>query len=642
MRAIIIVGLAIVGLAMACSRDAADIAPDEAERAGGRSPVVTISADQAVSPVPAWTVPAVQVTDANADEMKLRAAAALKAGRLFASSDEPSAVVTSSPDAVADADGQGTAVTDADLDAAIPIYLALRAHAPDDAAVRAGFSRSLRALLAQGDAALQAIDDDPMSLRSAHEIGAVVRVIAPDDDVAVAYLDRLERVDQSQQANRLGEVELDAGRVGEAGNGGAIALFRQALELRPGDVRASQGLAAAESALIRRAERAALDDDYAGAERWLAHAQAVLPRTDPVDHARTRLAMQRASRIGELRDRGIRALSDADGVNQARRQFEILLRIAPAGDPAAAELRQRIDLAVHYGLFRPKQVFTDALSGGGRGPQVVVVPHGAFRMGAPPGEPGATDAERPMRNIRFERGFAMSRTEVSVGEFRRFMVATGHRARSVRRGYSTAYDERSGNLVRRGGVDWSSDYAGRPAADQLPVVHVSAKDAAAYAEWLSAQTGQRYRLPSEAEFEYALRAGTQTRFPWGDGVPPLRSGNFTGALDVSPSGRKWQNAFAGYGDGAWGPAPVGSYRANPYGLHDLAGNVSEWVADCWHDSYRRAPADASAWVNPGCRVRVMRGGSWSSSPAQTRSAWRLGSGADNTNARTGFRVVREI
>lgn len=613
MRAIIMAGLAIVSLATACSREAGDASPAGTPTVAARSPIVTISADQAVSPVPPWVAPAVTVTDTDAEQMKARAAAALQAGDLFASAD-----------------------------AAIPIYLALRAHAPDDASISEAFARSLRALLVQGEEALEAIDDDPLSLRRAHEVGAVARVIAPDDKDAVAYLDRLERVDQAQQANRLGEDELNAGRLGEIGNGGAITLFRQALQLRPGDVRASHGLAATESALIRRAERAAQADDYIGAERWLKHAQGVLPRTDTVVHARARLAVQRASRIGDLRDRGIRALSAADGINEARHQFAVLLRIAPSGDPAAAELRQRIDLAVYYGLFRPGQVFTDALAGGGRGPQLVVVPHGAFRMGAPASEADATDVERPSRNVRFDRGLAMSRTEVSVGEFRRFIAATGHRARSVRRGYSTAYDERSGNLVRRSGVDWSSDYAGKPASDNLPVVHVSAKDAGAYAEWLSAQTGQRYRLPSEAEFEYALRAGTQTRFSWGNGNPPVRSGNYTGGLDVSPSGRRWQNAFAGYGDGAWGPAPVGSYGPNRYGLHDLAGNVSEWVADCWHDSYRRAPGDGSAWVNPGCRIRVVRGGSWASSPAQTRSAWRLGSGADNTNARTGFRVVREI
>ena len=180
--------------------------------------------------------------------------------------------------------------------------------------------------------------------------------------------------------------------------------------------------------------------------------------------------------------------------------------------------------------------------------------------------------------------------------------ATGHRARATRRGYSTVYDERSGNFVRRGNVDWQSDYAGNRAGDDMPVVHVSAKDAMAYAEWLSQQTGQRYRLPSEAEFEYALRAGSDGRFPWGDGIAAgAQRATSPAALDVSPSGRRWRNAFAGYGDGSWGPAPVGSFRANAFGLHDLAGNVSEWVADCWHDSYRRAPRDGAAWVNPGCR-----------------------------------------
>jgi len=319
-----------------------------------------------------------------------------------------------------------------------------------------------------------------------------------------------------------------------------------------------------------------------------------------------------------------------------------MLTIAPAADPAAIELRERIELATHYGLFRPGQVFTDAMAGGGRGPAMTVIPHGAFRMGAGPDDAAARPEERPTRPIRFNLGLAVSRREITVGEFRRFVQATGYRARSTRRGFSTAYDERSGNLVRRGNVDWSSDYAGRPAADDAPVVHVSAKDAAAYAEWLSEQTGERYRLPSEAEFEYAVRAGEAGPFPWGDRPPPPRTGNFTGALDRSPTGRRWRNAFEGYSDEAWGPAPVGSYLPNRFGLHDLVGNVSEWVADCWHDNYRRAPRDAEAWVNPGCRTRVVRGGSWASSPQQTRSAWRQGSDADTTNARIGFRVVREI
>ncbi|MFC3552164.1 SUMF1/EgtB/PvdO family nonheme iron enzyme [Lysobacter cavernae] len=609
----VLAGIAVVGLAAGCSREPSGV--DAARDAGAaRAPIVTISADQAVSPVPPWRPPAVEVTQANAGELKTRAETALAAGRLFGSADD-----------------------------AIPLYLALRRHAPDDAAVQAGFARALAQLLAKGDTALAALDRDPLSLRRAHEIAAVVRAIAPADPAAGEYLARLDQADQAQEANRLGEEALNAGRIGEDGSrDGALAYFRQALQLRPDDVRAGQGMAAAESALIRRAEVAADRDDYAGAARWLDVAAPLRPQLGTVEDARAQITMQRLARVGALRDQGLAALSREDGIDEARRHLATLLRIAPAANPAAAELRERIDLATHYGLFRPRQAFTDAMKSGGRGPQLVVIPHGAFRMGAGESEAGASDAERPARNIRFDRGLAMSRNEITVGEFRRFMAASKHRARSSRRGYSTAYDERSGNLVRRGNVDWQSDYAGHPAADDLPVVHVSAKDAMAYANWLSEQTGQRYRLPSEAEFEYALRAGNAGRFPWGDDAPPARAGNFTGGLDASPSGRRWRNAFVGYGDGAWGPARVGSYVANAYGLHDLAGNVSEWVADCWHDNYRRAPRDGAAWLNPGCRSRVIRGGSWASSPAQTRSSWRLGNDADTTSARVGFRVVREI
>ena len=610
MRAVFLAaGIAVMALAAGCSRDASS---PKRDAAAAHTPIVTISADQAVSPVPAWRVPAVQVSDDNVAELKEKAAQALSRGRLFGGADD-----------------------------AIPLYYALRRFDPEDAAANAGFDRSLKRLIANGDEALKQLDRDPLSLRRAHEIAAVARAVAPGNVDIVDYLARLDRADEAQEANRLGEDALNAGRLGVAGEPDqALTHFREALKLRPGDMRANQGIAAVESALIRRAETAADGDDYTTAERELDVAAKVRPPSTSVEDARSRLVMQRIVRINALRDAGLAALMRQGGIDEARRHLAVMLRIAPTGDPATRELRERIDLATHYGLFRPGQVFTDGMRSGARGPQMVVVPHGAFRMGSEDDE--GKESERPARNIRFERGVAMSRTEVTVGQFRQFMQATKHRDRASRRGYSTAYDERSGNLVRRGNVDWESDYTGRPASDDMPVIHVSAKDAMAYAEWLSAQTGQRYRLPSEAEFEYALRAGGRGRYPWGDGLPPTRTGNFTGALDVSPSGRRWQNAFPGYGDGAWGPAAVASYKPNRWGLHDMAGNVSEWVADCWHDTFRRAPRGGEAWINPGCRSRVVRGASWASAPEELRSAWRQGSDANNTTARIGFRVVRDI
>lgn len=612
-----IVCLAALAAASGCQRDSA---ADPAS--ASPAPLVTIGAEQSVSPVPPWHAPAIEVTDANKAELRRQAEGALEDGRLFAA--------TEGHDAAS---------------AAIPLYLALRDHDPQDARVRRGLAASLRALLKEGDQALAAIDDDALELRHAHEVAAVARAVAPADRRVEAFLDRLDRAEEAAQANHLGEVALSAGVIGENGErNGAIAYFREALRLRPGDVRAQQGLAAAESALIRRAEIAADGDDYDSADYWLARAATVRGDVDTVDDARERIALQRTTRVNALRDAGFAELADptAPALRRAREQLANLLRIAPPADPAVRELRQRIEIAAHYGLFRPGQIFTDAIPGGGRGPQMVVIPHGAFRMGAAPAEKGATEAERPARNIRFDRGIAMSRTEITVAEFRRFVNATGYRPRATRRGYSTVYDERSGNFIRAGHVDWQSDYVGKPAADDLPVVHVSAGDATHYAQWLSEQTGHRYRLPSEAEFEYVLRAGSRSRFPWGEGAPPADSGNFAGARDVSPRGRRWSNAFKDYGDGTWGPAPVARYRPNAYRVHDLDGNVSEWVADCWHSSYRRAPRDGRAWVNPGCRTHVVRGGSWASSPVHVRSAWRQAADANNTSARVGFRVVREI
>lgn len=596
----------------ACGRnDAPSATGDDAGGVSARDPSITISGDDAAV-VPAWQPPPVEIAADQVDAVRVEAAEALAAGRLHGGPRD-----------------------------ALPLLIALRAQAPGDPQVLAMFDAALVALVEQADAALAARDADPGALRRAHEHAAVARTAAADAPAVRAFLSRLDRADQVQALNRRGEGELRAGRLGET-EGGALARFREAQRLRPGDVRAAQGVAAVESAMLRRAEEAAADNKFDESERWLESAAAVRPGMTTSADARARIALVRRARVGVLRDRGLEALRRDGGLREARRLLADILRIAEPGDPAAGELRQRIDLATHYGMFRPGQAFTDALKQGARGPQLVVVPHGGFRMGASDSDRDAGDAERPAHYVRFDRGFAMSRTEVTVAEFRRFIGASGYRTRAARRGHSTVYDERSGNLVRRSNVDWSSDYVGAPAAGNAPVLHVSAKDAQAYSEWLSQQSGQRYRLPSEAEFEYALRAGSAGDFPWATRVPPATAGNVTGSKDRSPGGRNWRNAFQGYGDGWWGPAPAGSFAANAFGLHDLAGNVSEWVADCWHDSYRRAPVDGEAWVNPGCRTRVMRGGSWASAPAQVRSAWRLSADADTTNARLGFRVVREL
>jgi len=608
LRSIFVVGLLGVLVLAGCSGERSDDA--DAPEDGS----VTISGDDAVVPGLNWTPPAVVIAEDGEAEALEQARTALAADDLYATADS-----------------------------AIPLYLALARRPDSERAARSGLRRAQARLLALGAQALVEADeqDSIAGMRAAHDFAAVARHLAPGDEAVLRYLERVDDSDRLWELNRAAERALQAGELGEAG-GGALALFREAAAFRPGQPRALQGMAAVESAMIRRAELAAEEANYRGASRWLAHATTIRPGFPTVGDAEQRLQRMRAAHIRRLRDEGVEALPQINGVAVARERLAQIIGIAEPGDPVVNDLRERIDRTVHYGDFRPGQVFTDALEGGARGPQVVVLPHGGFMMGALPGDRDAEDNESPRHAVRFDRGFAMGVREVSVGEFRRFVDATGYQSRAVRRGFSLAYDERTGNFLRRSNVDWRSDYIGRPAGDTMPVLHVSAKDAQAYTDWLSAQSGRRYRLPSEAEFEYAYRNGTAERYPWGEGTPPDGAGNMTGALDRSPGGRSWGNAFPDYEDGYWGPAPVGSFEPNTWGVHDLAGNVSEWMADCWHATYRRAPGDGSAWVNPGCRDQVIRGGSWASSPAQTRTSWRALAQVDTTNARLGFRVVREL
>ena len=574
---------------------------------------VTIGGQDAAETVQRWQPPAVEIADDGVAAARRQAAQAFEQGRLYE-----------------------------DAQAAVPLWLALLQRDAKDRQAVAGLKRARQQLLDDANALLVRPLKQREAVAQASDMALVLLTIAPDDPRVRQLQSRVEMAQRVIAYNRAGEEDLRAGRIGEDGDG-AIPNFREALALNPDNARARQGLAAAESGLIGRAETAARASDFATAGTWLAEAAKVRDSSITIADAFERIERIRADTLTRLRDEGLRDLATPQGLKAAREKLEDALRMALPGDPVVGQLRERIELVTHYGSFRPRQVFSDALRDGGRGPQMIVVPHGGFQMGAGDAELGASDAEKPSHYVRFERGFALSITEVTVADFRRYVQASNARPRATRRGHSIVYDERSGNFVRHSGVDWQSDYNGAPALANSPVMHVSVRDAEHYAIWLSEQTGRSYRLPSEAEFEYVLRAGSSGRYPWGDaGTPPPRSGNFTGAEDVSPSGRRWYNAFVGYGDGWWGPAPVASFEPNAWGVHDVAGNLSEWVADCWHASYRRAPADGAAWFNPGCRQRVIRGGNWANAPEQTRAAWRQSQDSDTTSARIGFRLVRGI
>ena len=434
---------------------------------------------------------------------------------------------------------------------------------------------------------------------------------------------------------------LQQGRADPPAGGSALDLYREVQTLDPQNAVAEQGIFQVQRAVLDRALAAVAQNDFAGADRELAKAQAIRPGSQQMIDVHKRVDDMREQRANGVLAQAHSAL-DAGNVGLATKLAAQVRAIDPSL-AALAAFDEQLTNARLYASYKPGQAFTDRyVDLPGKTPAMVVIPTGSFQMGAPANEEDHTDAETPQHTVTISKGFAMARTAVTVGEFREFVRASGYVPDSIRLGGASVYDERSGALRDDSGATWQDDYAGRKADDKLPVVNVSWNDAKAYADWLGQRTGKAYRLPSEAEFEYALRGGTSSRYWWGADAPTRQVENLTGSGDRSRSGRRWSHAFRNYRDGYWGPAPVMSFAANPFGLYDINGNVSEWTQDCWHDNYVRAPNDGSAWINPGCRSHVVRGGSWGSSPDQVDSAYRQGADGELRSGRVGFRVVREL
>lgn len=518
---------------------------------------------------------------------------------------------------------------------ALELYLAVLAIAPEDAAAREGLHSTLDAMLERGRIAMRAGE-----LAQAVRIDRIVESTLPAHPDLADYREHLASVrraqallDAAERAARQGHYLLPAG-------GNALESIRRARSASPDYAPTMQVLQRWHEFLLQRAWKAAGDEDYAAAQARLIDARRWWPESPRNEVMALRILELRQALTDALLEQGHAAVDKLD-LEQADKSLAHVRRIA-AQAAGPDMLRHRIHLARHYGPFVPGQSFAEPLALGGKGPEMVVVPHGSFRMGSPDDEAARQAAEGPAHRVIFTRGFAVARNEITVAQFRRFVVATGYRSVAERVGRSSVFDEKTGQLGDRAGVNWRHDHVGATATDDMPVLHVAFEDGVAFADWLSRQTVQKYRLPSEAEFEYALRAGSKTTYPWGDGRPNRLVGNLTGEGDESSRGRRWGNAIAGYRDGFWGPAPVRSFAPEAYGSFDLIGNASEWTLDCWHDSYQRAPMDGSAWINPGCGRRVMRGASWASAPEQARSAFRQAVEGTSTSARTGFRVVREL
>jgi formylglycine-generating enzyme required for sulfatase activity len=235
-------------------------------------------------------------------------------------------------------------------------------------------------------------------------------------------------------------------------------------------------------------------------------------------------------------------------------------------------------------------------------PHMMVVPAGEFTMGSPPAEQQAEAQHR----VTIAAPFAVSKFEITFDD------------------WNACVSDGGCDNARLNDEGWGRG--------RHPVIHMSFDLAKTYVAWLSRKTGKTYRLLTEAEWEYAARAGTTTTFAFGDTLSP-GSANYNASTDGSgPSEENRQKTM-----------PVGSFPPNAFGLHDMHGNVSEWVEDCYHNDYTaKAPTDGSAWVEGNCTGSVLRGGSWEDSDAELRSAARVGEYRYNSSYTDGFRIARSL
>jgi formylglycine-generating enzyme required for sulfatase activity len=267
-------------------------------------------------------------------------------------------------------------------------------------------------------------------------------------------------------------------------------------------------------------------------------------------------------------------------------------------------------------------------------PQMVAIPAGKFLMGSPASEPGRFDSEGPQHVVQV-KAFALGKYDITSRQFLSFLAATNYQPGPCNKTLNLGWHSAGRGLAYPPSENEPPDW---------PAVCLDHRDAQAFVAWLNMQvkaehpalanrTGP-YRLPSEAEWEYAARAGTTTARWWGDAIGG-------GDANCNGCGSEWDNRVL---------APVGAFRANPFGLYGLLGNAWEWTADCWHPSYVDAPKDGSAWTSSekggDCSKHVIRGGAWNNVPIFIRSASRNGAansgGEYDYSSLAGFRVARDL
>ena len=456
-----------------------------------------------------------------------------------------------------------------------------------------------------------------------------------------------------EQADRVSallsgaEEDLSRDRLTSPAGANAWEKYQAVLALEPGHRVATAGLDSIIGRYVSKFDASLRGKDFDDAEGYVSRIQSVYAdapvlseledrlseareterqrQADEVERARQAAAEERQRQADEVErarqaaaeERLRQAAAEAERLRQAKitayeEKFEEALgnkdlgmagryvdslRAVNADGSVLSRLADRLSAAREAERHRAGRRFKDCAEC----PEMVVVPSGSFTMGSPSSEDGRDDDEGPRHRVRIEYPLAVGVYEVTFSEWEACVNAGGC-----------------------GGYVPDDEGWGR---GNRPVINVSWEDAQSYVRWLSQKTGHKYGLLSESEWEYVARAGTDTRYSWGNEISRNRA-------NCDGCGSRWDDEQT---------SPVGSFSANAWGVHDMHGNVWEWVKDCWNGSYVGAPTDGSAWESGSCNRRVLRGGSWFSLPWLLRSANRYGDTAsENRYDYGGFRVIRRF
>lgn len=292
---------------------------------------------------------------------------------------------------------------------------------------------------------------------------------------------------------------------------------------------------------------------------------------------------------------------------------------------------------------KPGEIFKDCTDC----PEMVVIPAGAIAIGAELAERehegilNNAAREQPRHTVTINRAFALGRTEVTRALYARFADET---KRSGPPECGAPGNPETPSVATALPVTKTWKNPGFMQSDTEPVVCVSWDDAKAFVAWLSSKTGKTYRLPSEAEWEYAARAGTTTARYWGDSAKQLcKKANLlsTATLQATGNGGPAKDELVCNSEHPF-TVPVASFEPNQFGLYDMIGNVLEVVEDCFHPNYNGAPVDGSAWQEPNCQQRILRGGSFNNLAWFGRAAFRATVAYDHRSIDAGLRVARDL